>query len=102
MRGIPPVYETVERLWELRYNSPEAALLHEKARTANVKPVVEEHSAILEALRNRDPSAARAAMRAHLSAVLEGLLFATEERAVEAARREIEKKRSRYQKTTAS
>ena len=34
------------------------ALLHEKARTANVKPVVDEHTAILEALRARDPVAA--------------------------------------------
>src|SRR5262245_43355808 len=30
------VYETIERLWDLRNTSPEAALLHEKARTANV------------------------------------------------------------------
>lgn len=94
------VYETVERLWNLRYKSPEAALLHEKARTANVKPVVEEHTAILEALRNRDPAAARRAMRAHLSAVLESLLFATEERALKAARAEAEAKRSRYMKAT--
>jgi hypothetical protein len=46
--------------------SPESALLHEKARSANIKPVVEEHTAVLEALRARDPAAARAAMRAHL------------------------------------
>lgn len=90
------VYETIERLWQLRRNSREAALLHEKARTANVKPVVEEHSAILEALRARDSSAARSAMHLHLGTVIEGLLFATEERAVEAARKEVAAKRSRY------
>ena len=53
------VLETVENLWNLRYTSPEAALLHAKARTANVKPVVDEHTAVLEALRRRDPAAAR-------------------------------------------
>lgn len=94
------VSEAIERLWELRHRSPEAALLHEKARTANVKPVVEEHSAILDALRSRDPSAARQAMRKHLGAVLESLLFATEERALAAARQEIAAKRARYSRVT--
>jgi GntR family transcriptional regulator, hexuronate regulon transcriptional repressor len=95
------VLKTVEQLWELRYTSPEAALLHEKARTANVKPVLEEHTAVVEALKARDPAAARAAMRAHLSAVLEGLLFATEERALAEARRAVEEKRQRYSRATA-
>jgi GntR family transcriptional repressor for pyruvate dehydrogenase complex len=93
------VYETVEKLWSRRYTSPEAALLHEKARTANIKPVVEEHSAVLEALRLGDPNAARSAMRAHLAAVLDSLLFATEEKAVENVRRASEAKRARYRQT---
>jgi GntR family transcriptional regulator, hexuronate regulon transcriptional repressor len=90
------VYETIERLWELRATSPESAQLHALARTANIKPVVDEHSAVLNALRARDPNAARAAMRTHLSAVLDYLLFATEEKAVEAARKAVEAKRQRY------
>lgn len=92
--------EAVERLWDLRSNSPESALLHEKARSANIKPVVNEHTAILEALRAGDPVAARYAMRAHLSAVLESLLFATEERAIAEARRAAKAKRERYIKVT--
>ncbi|MBC2667314.1 FadR family transcriptional regulator [Novosphingobium flavum] len=95
------IYNAIEELWNLRSTSPEAALLHEKARHANVKPVVEEHSAVLEALRARDPAAARAAMRAHLSAVLETLLFATEEKALEEARRATQAKRDRYGRATA-
>ncbi len=86
----------VTTLWDLRESSAEAALLHEKARTANVKPVVDEHTAILEALKARDPAAARAAMRAHLSSVIDSLLFATEEKAVAAARRAVQDKRNRY------
>jgi GntR family hexuronate regulon transcriptional repressor len=86
----------VTTLWDLRESSAEAALLHEKARTANVKPVVAEHTAILEALQARDPAAARAAMRAHLATVIESLLFATEERALDEVRRETEAKRARY------
>ena len=93
--------ETVERLWDLRRTSREAALLHEKARHANIKPVVEEHSAVLEALRSRDPSRAREAMRAHLLQVLESLLFATEQQAVDAARRDTQARRDRFLRLTA-
>jgi GntR family transcriptional repressor for pyruvate dehydrogenase complex len=90
------IVETIENLWSLRYTSPEAALLHEKARTANVKPVVDEHTAVLTALKARDPAAARAAMRLHLSAVLDSLLFATEEKVVAEARRAVQAQRDRY------
>ena len=58
--------------------------------------MVEEHSAIVQALKNRDVAGARAAMRTHLSAVLDALLFATEEKAVAAARRAVDEKRQRY------
>ena len=95
------VFDVVNQLWNVRANSPEAALLHDKARSANVKPVVDEHSAILDALRARDPVAARRAMRAHLSAVLDSLLFATEEHALAEARRVSQSKRDRHARVTA-
>jgi len=95
------ILDAVARLWDLRSTSPEAVLLHEKARTANVKPVVDEHTAILDALRARDPSAARAAMRAHLAQVLDSLLFATEERQIAEARKAAQAKRERYARATA-
>ena len=94
------IYDTVEKLWNLRANSPESALLHVKARSANIKPVVEEHTAILEALKARDPAAARVAMRTHLAAVLDSLLFATEEKTIAEPRRAVEAKRTRYSQTT--
>lgn len=86
----------VEEMWRLRSASPNCALLLEKARTANVQPVVEEHLAVLEALRARDPAAARAAMRGHMGSVIDHLLFATEEEAIKAARRDIATTRERY------
>jgi GntR family transcriptional repressor for pyruvate dehydrogenase complex len=94
------VAEAVERLWDLRALSPESALLHEKARSANIKPVVDEHTAVLDALRAHDPMASRAAMRSHLTAVLESLLFATEEKAIEAARSAARAKRERFARVT--
>src|SRR6202008_1051394 len=90
------VHDAIEQLWDLRDKSPEAALLHEKARNAHGSPVVEEHMAVLSALQQRDPTAARAAMRADLAAVLDALLFAIEEKALAEARRVMEEKRRRY------
>jgi GntR family transcriptional regulator, hexuronate regulon transcriptional repressor len=86
----------VESLWKLRQTSPECALLLEKARTAHVKPVVEEHTAIVNALRTRNPAKARAAMRAHLSAVMDHLLFNTEQRAMDDARRSLRQTKARF------
>ena len=95
------IFDAIERLWDLRASSPEAALLHAKARSANIKPVVDEHTAILTALRARDPAAARSAMRNHLSQVIDSLLFATEERQVAEAREAAQAKRNRYSRATA-
>lgn len=89
----------VEDLWTLRAASPETALLYAKARAAHIQPVVAEHTAILRALETRDPAAARIAMRAHLNAVLDSLLFAMEERAIEEVRRKSETRKARLAHT---
>jgi len=87
---------TIDQFWQIRTTSPECALLHKKARSANVRPVMDEHSAILNALRLRDPVKSRQAMRAHLNAVMDHLLFATEEQVIENARRSLDSARARY------
>lgn len=94
------IQRTIEDFWRVRATSPECTLLHNKARKADVRPVVDEHEAILAALRERDPAAARLAMRAHLTAVMDHLLFTTEERAVEEARKAVASTRARYRTAT--
>jgi DNA-binding GntR family transcriptional regulator len=61
-----------------------------------VRPVIAEHTAIVDALRARDAARARTAMRAHLTSVMDHLLFQTEELAMEQARRAIAGTRQRY------
>jgi GntR family transcriptional repressor for pyruvate dehydrogenase complex len=90
------VARSIEELWRLRSTSPECVLLHKKARGANVKPVAEEHRKIVDALRLRDPAKARTAMKQHLTAVLDYLLFATEQQAIEEARKSTESTRARF------
>lgn len=70
---------TVESLWDLKYRAPMWAKLHERVRAALLRPaLLSDHRAILEALRRRDPAAARDAMDAHLVQVAEDLLRISE------------------------
>ena len=75
--------------------SAESVLLDAKVREIDVRPIVEHHAAILEALRSRDPVASRVAMQRHLTAALEGLLIASEARAVAEVRQALAAKRDR-------
>ena len=88
------VVDVVESLWDARYRSPLCAHMLERARSVGVQPRIDEHQFILAALRNRDPKAARKAMRDHLARVIDGLLQATETDALERARNEVEARRS--------
>ena len=95
------VEQQIAQLWQLRTSSPECVLLQEKARVANVKPVVKEHMRIVDALRARDPDAARTAMRAHLTAVIDHLLFSIEEDAIAEARKSVADTRRRFVRSEA-
>ncbi|KLE33704.1 GntR family transcriptional regulator [Aurantiacibacter gangjinensis] len=86
----------VQHLWTARNRSPQCILAFEKSRTKGHKPVIDEHRAIVEALRSRDPAAARSAMRDHLGRVLQYLLDSTETEAIEEAKAKAAAQRDRY------
>lgn len=90
------VMYVVEMLWDARSSSPLVARMLEKVRAAGVRPRIEEHRAIYRALQARDPEAARAAMRDHLSRVIDGLLNATEVEELEVMRARVREKRARF------
>jgi GntR family transcriptional repressor for pyruvate dehydrogenase complex len=90
------IVHVVEALWDVRYKSELCRHMLDKARKKGVKPQIEEHTRILEALRNGDASSARDAMRDHLSRVINGLLEVTETETLERARDEIRAKRNRF------
>lgn len=83
----------VETLWDIRYRSPLCAAMLTRARQVGVRPLIEDHREILDALIQRDPSAARQVMRAHLGRVIDGLLIATEIDALDRARSDVEARR---------
>jgi GntR family transcriptional repressor for pyruvate dehydrogenase complex len=89
----------VEQLWAVRNRSPQCVRIFDKSRAKGYHPVVDEHLAIVEALEQRDPVAARAAMRGHLNHVLQYLLDATELEAIEEAKAKMAEQRSRFGRT---
>lgn len=92
--------QAVTALWESRSRSPQHRFLSVRGREAGVKPAIAEHAAILDALSRRDPGAARAAMREHLTRVIEMLLDATATDTMEEARAQVDARRSRFMATT--
>lgn len=72
--GNSALFATVKHFWTLRKITPIAKFFHEKLRNRGVKPVIEQHRDIYDALVNRDANAARQAMRAHLGSVIETVL----------------------------
>jgi GntR family transcriptional repressor for pyruvate dehydrogenase complex len=86
----------VETLWDLRYRSQLCREMLARARKAGDRPRLDEHNRIIQALAARDPQAARAAMRDHMTRVIDGLLSATESEAVRQARLETAARRDVY------
>ena len=93
--GNSLIRTVVEMLWNVRERSPLCVHMFGQARREGVMPRVNEHKLILDALRSRDPRAARGAMRAHLQRVTGDLLAATELELVQRARAEADAHRSR-------
>ncbi|MGH9646002.1 MAG: FadR/GntR family transcriptional regulator [Bryobacteraceae bacterium] len=92
----PAILQTIESYWQARRSSAQTQYFLKKVRSLGVAPNILEHSEILAALEQRDPVAARAAMRDHLTAVIEAVLKATEVETMERAQAELSKNRALY------
>jgi DNA-binding FadR family transcriptional regulator len=86
----------IDDLWNMRVKSELTNTMYKTVRTVGVKPSIQEHVDIYEALKERDPVAARRAMRTHLSRVIDTMFRATEIEAVEEAKRKISRDRERF------
>ncbi len=83
----------VETLWDLRYKAPLTREIFRRARIVGISAFVDDHRAIVDALAQRDPSAARTAMQAHLTNVMDELLTATELEEVKKAKDAVKRQR---------
>ena len=73
------IVSVVEHLWKMRDSASMWQNLRQSLRASeDIPAAIEEHRAIVTALRQRDPAAARIAMHAHLTRVAEALLQLSE------------------------
>jgi GntR family hexuronate regulon transcriptional repressor len=94
--GNQAIIHVVKTLWRMRTELPQvrethAAVCHHDGATRH-----DEHARIVDALRRRDPQAARIAMREHFHRLLAAMLDATEERAMNELRRRSAESRARF------
>lgn len=90
------IIAAVQMLWDARARSPQSHSMDDKSRERGLKPPIEEHAAIVRALKKHDAEAARAAMHEHITRVIEDMLKVTEVEEIERARASAAEKRRRY------
>jgi DNA-binding FadR family transcriptional regulator len=83
----------VENLWDLRYK-PAARAMLDRASQVRARPLTDDHRGIFDALKARDPVAARLAMREHLNQVIANMLAVTEADALEETQARLSAQRS--------
>lgn len=97
--GNAAVRHVVESLWQMRTELEPVKQVYDSVCSEDSTARGEEHSEILDALRARDPAAARLAMRDHFRRLLESMLDVTEERAMAELRERSTASRQRFLKS---
>lgn len=100
MSGNPVIEFTVQQLWRIRNELPQVQKVYSSVCVSDAKARTDEHASIYGALRDRDPAAARIAMREHFHRLFEAMLVATENSALEEVKRQIGEDRQRFLVTT--
>ncbi len=87
---------TIQSLWRMREEIPDVKATYEAVCVHDADSRTAEHRAIFDALKARDPAAARNAMREHFHRLLESMLEATERRALEEVQQMATQSRERF------
>lgn len=92
----PAIIYTIENMWRMRTEAAKLQAVYTQVCDTQADDREREHRAILNALRARDSSGARKAMRAHFTRMIHALLKASEEEAFREAKRQASESRSRF------
>ncbi|MEP2234355.1 MAG: FadR/GntR family transcriptional regulator [Alteripontixanthobacter sp.] len=90
------IIHTVKSLWRMREELPEVKSTYESVCVHDAASRMEEHRAVFDALKARDPAAARAAMRDHFERLIAAMLDATERKALEELQQQASQSRERF------
>jgi len=86
----------LKTLWRIRNEVDSVKRVYSAVCHEDSEHRVSEHTEVMDALRNRDPEAARKAMRGHFSRLLKALLDVSEQQAIDEARRRSNEDRIKY------
>jgi DNA-binding FadR family transcriptional regulator len=86
----------INSMWQMRTKAAQLQQVYKTVCDRDTTHREDEHQAIVEALRQRDSVAARKAMRAHFTRMIDALLEASEEEAYREVKRKASESRSRY------
>ena len=87
---------TIRSLWRMREEIPEVRATHQAVCVQDSQSRTTEHRAVFDALKARDPAAARAAMRAHFYRLISAMLDTTEKMALAEVQKRASKSRERF------
>lgn len=87
---------TIKSLWRMREEIPDVKATYEAVCVHDADTRTDEHRAVFEALKARDPAAARSAMREHFHRLIAAMLDATEKMALEAVQQRALQSRERF------
>lgn len=87
---------TIENLWRMRADAAKLQTVYKAVCDNGAESREKEHREIFDALKDRDGEAARIAMRAHFTRMIEELLRESEEQAYREIRQRTSESRSRY------
>lgn len=90
------IIDTIERLWRFRTEIKGIKQAYDSICGITPEMRLAEHRDIALALRERDPTKARAAMRRHFACIIEAMLDTAEQQAIEEARRRTSETRQRF------
>jgi len=86
----------IDSMWKMRTEAAQLQKVYKNVCDKDASHREDEHQAIVDALKNRDSAAARMAMRAHFTRMIEALLTASEEEAYQEVKRKASESRSRF------
>ena len=97
--GNKMLIAVAKNLWAIRDNSPMVHRSYQAICEMDADKRVDEHMEILQAIKDRDPSAARKAMHGHFARILDKLIVADEQQQFDEIRRKTLESRERFSLT---
>ncbi|NQE63432.1 FadR/GntR family transcriptional regulator [Caulobacter sp. RHG1] len=100
--GSPILEAFVRTLWRTRNEAPRVVQVYSQVCKSGFEDRIQEHRAVLDAIRARDPHAARLAMRRHFSRLFEAMLAAEEGAAIAQLQQKALEQKHRFERSVQS